>query len=67
MHKKIFDFIFIKNGNSARLKLTLACLASLIVLLAAISGSQAQNSGANISARIDFGVNIFTPHFKFDE
>lgn len=66
MHKTINDFYDLKS-NAAVFKISYICAAVILCLTLTPFGAAAQSSSTNISAKIDFGVSIFTPHFKFEE
>jgi tetratricopeptide (TPR) repeat protein len=44
-----------------------ALFSAFLLMLFYPAGSFAQSGAASVASKIDFGVNIFTPHFKFEE
>ena len=44
-----------------------AFFSAFLILFFSPAESLAQNGSASVASKIDFGVNIFTPHFKFEE
>lgn len=66
MPEKNIEFNTAKGGIFHE-TLRRALAAALILAALFTPPAAAQNSASNVSAKIDFGVDLFTPHFKFEE